>query len=136
LSSATHHIFFPPRLEVVTCQQDPYGFPAHPRHQPAFDRLLGHQPHRPAGPAFRRFATNQGNDSLLLRLIQQFRCSGSLFLLERTVEPLLLIAMADFSNRLGSQWDNSGNTRRADALGQLQKRHRPYDDSHRLHAPA
>src|SRR3954471_5665151 len=136
LSSATHHIFFPPRLEVVTCQTDPYVFPPHPRHQPALHRFLGHQPYRPAGPAFRRFATNHGNDSLLLSVIQQFSCSGPLFLIERTVESLLLIAMADFSNRLGSQWDNSGNMRRADALGELQKRHRPHDDSHRLHAPA
>src|SRR5208337_1714073 len=70
-SSATHHIFFPPRLEVVAEQQDPNRLPANPWHQLPLDGLLGDQAYRPAGVAFRRLATNHGDDPLLLRLVQQ-----------------------------------------------------------------
>ena len=44
--------------------------------------------------------------------------------------------MADLSNRLWRQGDNGGNPRRADALGQLRKRHGSQYDSHLLHAAA
>src|ERR1700689_592710 len=46
---AHHHIFFPPRLEVVVEEQNADGFPAHTWHQSPFDGFFGHQPHRPPG---------------------------------------------------------------------------------------
>jgi hypothetical protein len=51
--SGTHDIF-QPRLEVVAEQKHPDRFPSHARNQPFLYRLPGHQPHRPAGVAFRR----------------------------------------------------------------------------------
>src|SRR6266567_5388795 len=44
--------------------------------------------------------------------------------------------MADLPNCLRSQWNNTGNTRRADASGELQKRDRQQDDSHLLNTAA
>ena len=46
------------------------------------------------------------------------------------------VAVADFPNRLRSEWNNAGNTRRTDAFGELQKRYRPQDDSYLLNAAA
>ena len=47
-SSATHHIFFPPRLEVVALKKHPNGLSSGSRHELALDRFLGNQPHRPS----------------------------------------------------------------------------------------
>ena len=64
--SATHHIFFPPRLQVVAFQENPDRFPTHPRHQFAFHRFLGQQAHRPTSSALRRWTTGQRYDALPL----------------------------------------------------------------------
>src|SRR6202023_3590597 len=57
LSSATHHIFFPPRLQVVAFEQDPNRFSSYPRYQLALDRLCGDQAHGPAGMSLWRLGT-------------------------------------------------------------------------------
>ena len=41
---AHHHIFFPPRLEVVVEEQQSDGFPSHARNQFPLHRFLYHQP--------------------------------------------------------------------------------------------
>src|SRR5450759_2983304 len=46
-SSATHHIFFPPRLQVVTLEQDADRFPAHPPCQLPLHCFLGDEPDTP-----------------------------------------------------------------------------------------
>src|SRR3954447_13708224 len=66
VSSATHHIFFPPRLEVVGKKQDAYGFSAHAGNHLPFHGFLGHQTHGPAGAAFGRIATHHADNPLLL----------------------------------------------------------------------
>src|ERR1039458_5307737 len=43
-SSPTHHIFFPPRLEVVAFQQYPDCLPSHLRNQFSLDHFFGQQP--------------------------------------------------------------------------------------------
>src|SRR4051812_13956360 len=65
-SVGTHHIFFPPRLEIVGFQQDPDGLPAHAGHQLALHYLFHQQAHRPTRPTFRWLTASQGNDALLL----------------------------------------------------------------------
>src|SRR5260370_28175528 len=72
-SSATHHIFFPPRLQVGAFQQDPNGFSPHPRNQFAFHHFFGQQARRPTRSAFRRWTTVHGYDALPLLPIQQAR---------------------------------------------------------------
>ena len=44
--------------------------------------------------------------------------------------------MADLPNCLGRQRNNAGDTRRANASGELQKRYRPQNNSYLLHAAA
>ena len=51
LRSATHHIFFPPRLEVVVEQQNADGFSSHSGNQSPLHGFFDHQPHGPARAA-------------------------------------------------------------------------------------
>jgi hypothetical protein len=65
-SSAMHHIFFPPRLQVVAFQQDPHRLSSHPRHQLAFHRLFRQQANGPPCPAGGRRTAHQRHDALAL----------------------------------------------------------------------
>src|SRR5258708_638327 len=102
LIPAHHHIFFPPRLEVVVEQQNPDCFPSHSWNQSPPHGFLGHQSHGPPGPAFGRVAAHHGNDALPLAVLQQCGRSGSLLLVDGSFEPPLLVAMADLPNGLRS----------------------------------
>src|ERR1039457_5550949 len=66
----THHIFFPPWLEVMAFQQNPDGLSAHARNKFALDNFLGQKPHRPAYPPLWRRRADHGDNALLLLLIQ------------------------------------------------------------------
>jgi hypothetical protein len=129
LSSATHHIFFPPRLEVVVEEQNPNRFPSHAWNQSPLHRLLRHQSHGPAGAAFGRVAAHHGDDPLLLAVVQHSRRAGALPVIERGFEASILVTMAEFPNGLRSEWDHAGNPRRTDALGQLQEGQGSQDDT-------
>src|SRR5450755_2194605 len=61
LSSATHHIFFPPRLEVVVEQQNPNGLSSDSRNQFPLHRFFGHQAHGPSGKTLRRSAADHSD---------------------------------------------------------------------------
>src|SRR5688572_12617653 len=102
-SSATHHIFFPPRLEVVAFEQDPDCLSAHAGNQFALDRFLGDQAHRPASPAFRRLAAHHGDDALLLGIVENLLSPGSLFFIQGAVQAALVITMGDLTDRLRGQ---------------------------------
>src|SRR6201998_2168709 len=93
-SSATHPIFFPPRLQVVVFQQDPNRFPSHSRNQFAFHHFFAQQAHRPARAAFRRWATRQRHDALPVLLIQQGRFPRPWPLVPRPFQAALPIALA------------------------------------------
>src|SRR5215471_10261283 len=96
--SATHHIFFPPRLEVVVEQQNPDGLPTHLRYQFPLHRLLGHQSNRPTRLPLWRIAAHHGDDSLFLVRVQDFGRTGPLFFIESAIQAGLLIAMAESPN--------------------------------------
>jgi hypothetical protein len=61
-----HHIFFPPRLEVVAVQQDANGLPSDPRYQLSLDGFFGDQPHIPTGLAARGIRAHHRDDSLFV----------------------------------------------------------------------
>ena len=65
-----HHIFFPPRFEVVAFQQDTNGLSTHIGNKFAFNNLFGQQSHRPACPAFRGRRADNRDNALLLLLVQ------------------------------------------------------------------
>src|ERR1035437_2850230 len=72
VTSATHHIFFPPRLQVVVLQKNPDCFSTHARHQLSFDGLFNDEAQAPPGVAFGRFAADHGYNALLFRGVKQF----------------------------------------------------------------
>src|SRR6266516_6348812 len=104
-SSATHHIFFPPRLEVVVEQQDPDGFPPNVRHQLTFYRLLGHQTHGPSRTTFGRITTNHGNDPLFLAGVERDCGPRMPLIVERPLQAFVLIAPSDLAHSFGGQSD-------------------------------
>ncbi len=133
-NSATHHIFFPPRLEVVAEQQDSNCLPAHPGHQLPLDGLLGHQANRPTGIACRRLATNQGADPLLLRFLQQRRRTTSLPLVQGALQAAPLIAVANPPAGVWGQMDDLGHCWCGQAEGQLLQGEGTQKDSDPLNA--
>src|SRR5215831_12159538 len=128
------HIFFPPRFEVVAEQENADGFSSHAGHQFALHRFLGYQTYGPTGAAFRRVATHHGDNPLPLAGIQHRCGAGPLLFVERRLPAALLVTMAEFPNGLRSQRNHIGNTRCADALGQLQQRQGAKDDPNLLNA--
>jgi len=78
-NSATHHIFFPPRFQLVALQQDPNCLSSHIRDQLALDGLFGDQADSPASPAFRRLAADHGDNALFLGVVENLLRSRSLF---------------------------------------------------------
>src|ERR1039458_9281809 len=100
LSSARHHIFFPPRLEVVVEEQNPNGFPSHAGNQSSFHRFLGHQSHGQAGAALGRRTAPTGDDPLLLAVVQNAGGARALLVIQYRFETARLVPMADFANGL------------------------------------
>src|SRR5580693_8938059 len=118
-SSATHHIFFPPRLQLVALQQNPDCLSAHLRDQFPFDRFLGYQPNRPARPALRRIATDHGDDALLLGAVEKLIRPRSLFLVEGSLKAATVVAMRNLADRLRGQGKVLRGLRRRHPAGQL-----------------
>src|SRR5450631_3520716 len=73
----THHIFFPPWLEVMAFQQNPDGLSAHAGNKFALDDFFGQQPHRPARPPLWRRRADHGDNALLLLLVQNRSLAGT-----------------------------------------------------------
>jgi hypothetical protein len=65
-----HHIFFPPRLEVVVQQQNPYGFASHARDESAVHGFRRDEAHCPTGSTFGRITADHGDNALSLRIRQ------------------------------------------------------------------
>src|ERR1039458_4161527 len=102
-SSATHHIFFPPRLQVMTLEQDADRFPAHPRRQLPLHCFLGNEAHTPPRPAFRRRAAHHRDDPLALPRIQHPPLARTWLLVQCRFQPLLRVAPGERkSTRLDS----------------------------------
>src|SRR6266700_93081 len=99
----THHIFFPPRLEVVAFQQDTDGFSAHIRHKFAFNNLFRQQSHRASCPAFWGRRADHRDYPLLLLLVQCRSFARSCGIEQRPLDSSLLIALADLPNGLGGE---------------------------------
>jgi hypothetical protein len=57
-----HHIFFPPRLQLVALQQNSDCLSAHLGNQFPFDGLFGDQADGPTGTAFRRFTADHSDN--------------------------------------------------------------------------
>src|SRR5260370_10168155 len=109
--SVIHHIFFPPRLQVVAGQQNPDGLAPHSRNQFSFHSFLGDQPYGPPRLSLRRLTTNHRDDALLLGGIQQLLGAAPLPLVQSTLQAALLLSMSDPPDRLGRQMNDASHSR-------------------------
>lgn len=113
-------------------EQDPDCLPTDAGHQLAFDRLAGHQTHRPARTAFWRCTANHGDDALLLGIVQDLLGSRPLFLVKGAIQPLAVVAMGDSADGLRGQGERSSDLWCGDAVGQLLKGKGAQDHAHLL----
>src|SRR5207253_9582407 len=108
VSSGTHHIFFPPRLQAACRQRYPSSLASHPVGDSASHSLLGEEPHRPPSPTHWRRTAHPRDDRRVLGAVQQPGLRRPRILPERRLQAAGAIAMADTSrlarmrpNRLG-----------------------------------
>src|SRR5215813_1898144 len=132
--SATTHIFFPPRLQIVAQKENPNGFPSYPWNQFAFDGFLRHQAYRPTGASLRRTAAYHRDQTLFLAFVEHFRGTGPRLFIQCPFQTALLVTAADVSYGLRREWDYVGDLRRANAPGQLQQSQCTQDNANLLDA--
>ena len=90
--------------------------------QLALDGFLRHKAYRPTGAAFGRATAYHCDQTLLLAIVEHLGGFGSLLLIQRPIQTVLLITAAHVADGLCCQRNYTGNVRRGDAFGQLQKR--------------
>jgi hypothetical protein len=100
-NSPTHHIFFPPWLEVMAFQQNSNGLSAHAGNKFAFDYFLGQQPHRPAGPPLWRRRTHHGDNALLFLLIQTWSLARARCIKQCALQAAIDVPSSDLPHGLG-----------------------------------
>src|SRR5262249_19308698 len=66
----THHIFFPPRLEVVGGENDSDGLASDFGRDASADGLLGHEADRPSRAPFRSGTAHHRNDGCALHTVE------------------------------------------------------------------
>src|SRR5271168_825822 len=115
----THHIFFPPRLEVVAFQQHSDGLPANVRHQLALDHLFGQKTHCPTRPSLRGRRADHGDNALLLLLIKNRGLAWTGGIEQRPLQSAIKIALTDLPYRLGRKPKVGAHRRRGLPLIQL-----------------
>jgi len=120
----------------VAQQENPNGFTPYTRNQLAFDGFLRHQAYRPTGAAFRRATAYHCNQTLFLAIVEHLGGTGALLLIQRPIQTAQLITAAHVTDGLCRQWNYTGNARRGDALGQLQKRQGAKNDPNLLNPTA
>ncbi len=70
----THHIFFPPRLEVVVTKNEPNFLPTYPLNDATLDHFFGDEAHCPTTSTLGRRGADHRDDARLHRLR---RCLGA-----------------------------------------------------------
>jgi hypothetical protein len=133
-SSATQHIFFPPRLQVVAFEQHPDGLSPSAGNQLALDGLLGHQTHGPTRPPFRRFAAGHGDDTLLLGSVQKRLGAGPLLVVEGAVQATTVVTVSDLADGFRGEGQRLRDSWRGGSLGEQPERESAQDDAHLLNS--
>src|ERR1035441_2005318 len=133
---ATHHIFFPPRLQIVAFEQHSYGLPPCAWNQLAPDRLFGQQTYGPACPSLRRRRARHRDDALPLFLIQRGSLARASAIEQRTIQAALLVALGDLPHRLGRKPEADSHRRGGLSISHLPQRQGSQYRPHRLQTAA
>ena len=103
----------------MALQQNPDCLSAHLGNQLPFDGLFGDQADGPTGTAFRRFAADHGDNTLLLGAVENLLGSRSLFGVDGGIQAVVHVAMGDLADRLGRKGESLGDLRRGETVGKL-----------------
>src|SRR5216683_974441 len=129
VSSGTHHIFFPPRLQAACRQRYPSSLASHPVGDSAFHSLLGAEPHCPPSPTQWRWTAHHRDDRRVLGAVQQPRRRRSRILPERRLPSSLSTAAGPWPPTREAQVASRAvdqkpiSTASADAISSLRSRH-------------
>ena len=103
----------------MALQQNSDCLSAHLGNQLPFDGLFGDQADGPSGTAFRRFAADHGDNTLLLWAVENLPGSRPLFGVDGGIQAVAHVAMGDLANRFGSKGESLSDLRRTEAVGKL-----------------
>jgi len=94
-SFGTHHIFFPPRLQVVACQELSRGLALDLLDDATLLGLARDETDRPAGAAVWWCTADHRHNRALLGVIQHLLRDRAGFIRERRLDPLLKVPPSD-----------------------------------------
>jgi len=118
----------------VALQQDPDCLSAHPGNQFALDRFLSYQSYGPARVALWGRSANHRDDPLALILVQQRRRTGSLLVVQRLVQAVVLVATTNFTDGFRIDPETASHFGSRPSLVQLGQSQGAENDSNRLDA--
>ena len=102
-NSAMHHMFFPPRLQVVAFEQDSNGFTANLWNQLPLDGLLGNQSNCPSGSPLGCSTARHRDNPLLFGCAQYGLGAMPRTLIQRPIHSAFQITLADIAYCLRCQ---------------------------------
>ena len=110
-------------------QQNPDCLPPRFGDQFALDRFLDDQTHGPARPAFRRLAANHGNDTLLLRVVENWFRPRTLFVVECGFQAVAVVAVGYLADGFRRQRESRGDLRSRNSPAELTQSECPHEDA-------
>src|SRR5512141_2708478 len=97
-TSATHHIFFPPRLEVVVLQRDSNRLSTYSGNDLPLFGFRGQDSHRPPRLPWRRRSARQRHHLLALSFVQRRSFARTFALIDGRLHPALSVAERDLTH--------------------------------------
>src|SRR5208337_2526921 len=107
------------RFQIMVSEQNADGFPAHARHQLPLHGFLSDEPHTPACLPRWWLATDPGDDTLALARVQPPLLARARLLVQRRLQPLLLIAPGNRSHSFPDHAHVASHLRRCLSLIKL-----------------
>ena len=103
----------------MALQQNSDCLSAHLGNQFPFDGLFGDQADCPSGAAFRRFAADHGDNTLLLWAVENLLGSRPLFGVDGRIQTVVHVAMRDLADRLRRKGESLSDLRCGETVGKL-----------------
>ena len=115
-------------------EQHPDGLSPHTRNQLTPDHFFGQQAHRPARSPMRRWRADYGDNLLALVLVQRRGFPWTCGVEQRSLQPFLLIPLADLPDGLGRKTQVSAHHRRGLSQVHLPQSQSAQNSAYRLQA--
>ena len=127
LRSLTHHIFFPPRPEVVVAKENSNCLSSNGLCDLVPNRFDDDQLDRPPGIAFGRIRADHGHDLRVLSVRKQSRSAFAGTFVKCSLQPALLISATHSANGCLAGTGRRGNIDRCPALIEEEQNAGPFE---------